>query len=241
MTPTSPATRALRTKEEKGKRKNAGSSGPSLSPFTFSLLPSRRAHTLTELLVVLTILGLFAGIAMPRVIGSLMRSKLDTALGAIRSDVTFARARAVSSGLRHQVLMETETGELRVEPFRPEQQAAEGQAQTVEQRPALVDRISTSVHVTTWSVSPLGAAQGLATASQDGTGGGDGAPIVFYPEGRSDDAMIVLEDSEGARRGLRIDGFSGEIRELQPEELQLTFFAGASLTRRDTEKTERHG
>jgi prepilin-type N-terminal cleavage/methylation domain-containing protein len=195
-------------------------SGPSLSPFSLSLLPSRRAHTLTELLVVLTILGLFAGIAMPRVIGSLMRSKLDAALGAIRSDVTFARARAVSSGLRHQVLMNTETGELRVEPFRPEQQAVEGQAQTVDQRPALTDTLPQSVRVTTWSVSPLGAAQGLATAAQDGTAGGDGAPILFYPEGRSDDALIVLEDSEGTRRGLRIDGFSGEIREMQPEELQ---------------------
>jgi prepilin-type N-terminal cleavage/methylation domain-containing protein len=181
---------------------------------------TRRAHTLTELLVVLTILGLFAGIALPRVIGSLMRTRLETALGAIRSDLTFARARAVSSGLRHQVLMDTETGELRVEPFRPEQMAAADQAQAVDQRPALTDTLPQSVRVTSWNVSPLGALQGVPTAGQDGAAGGDGAPILFYPEGRSDDAMIVLEDNEGTRRGLRIDGFSGEIRELQPEELQ---------------------
>ncbi|HEU4754908.1 MAG TPA: prepilin-type N-terminal cleavage/methylation domain-containing protein, partial [Armatimonadota bacterium] len=210
MTRTSPATRPA---------------GRSKSRSVATHPRSRRAHTLTELLVVLTILSLFAGIVIPRAITAVVRTRLDAALDAVRADLTFTRARAVSTGLRHQFTLDPDTRQIRVDPFRPEQLDQTTAASAEQQQPPpLTDQLPETVRVSTWSVSPLGAAQGLPTAATATTQGGaqnaGGQLLVFYPEGRSDDAVIVLEDADGNRKGLRIDGFSGEIRDMQPDELR---------------------
>jgi prepilin-type N-terminal cleavage/methylation domain-containing protein len=179
---------------------------------------ARRAHTLTELLVVLTILAIFAVITLPRVASAVLRTRLDAALEAVRGDLNFARARAVSTGVRHQLVIDPSTGQVGVEPFRPEQLAVQTTSPT---QPVsdfvLQDRLHESVQVAVWTVSPVGAA--LSSPGGFPTGAA-GAPLVFYPEGTSDDAILILEDQQGSRRGLRVDGFSGEIREMEPEEMQ---------------------
>jgi type II secretory pathway pseudopilin PulG len=177
----------------------------------------RRAHTITELLLVLTILSLFAVIAIPRVASAVLRTKLDAAFEAVRGDLAFTRARAVSTGLRHQFVMDTGTGEIAVEPFRPEALDAASAPVQPEQSVVLRDTLPESVTVATWTVSPLGAM--LQPGGAAGAPGTEAAPLVFYPEGNCDDAILILEGPQGARRGLRVDGFSGEIREMQPEEL----------------------
>jgi prepilin-type N-terminal cleavage/methylation domain-containing protein len=175
-------------------------------------------HTLPELLIVLTILVLFALIAFPRMAQSLTRTRLDAAFEAVRSDLSFAKARAISTGMRHQVLVDTESRELLVAPVRMSEMAETGGVPadpTATAPPALRDNLSEEIQVAEWSVSPLGMAQENARAAVQ-----TGTPLVFYPEGQSDSARVVLEDSSGARRGLLVDAFTGEIRELSPEELE---------------------
>lgn len=173
----------------------------------------RRAHTLTELLVVLTILVLFSMVVLPRFIEHHGRARLDAAADSVRSDVTFTRQRAISTGLRHQLFLDTETLELTVQPFRPE--TAELQDTAAQQAPAPVlrDRLHREVRVLEWNVAPLGYENATQVAGTD-------QPLTFYPEGRSDTATIVLEDGRGTQRGLRVDGFTGEIREMTEEELR---------------------
>jgi type II secretory pathway pseudopilin PulG len=176
----------------------------------------RRAHTLVELLLVLTILALFALIAVPHMAAALLRSHLDAATDAVRADLTFTRNRAIGSGIRHQFVFFPTTGEIVVEPFRPEEQAAGTTTSQAPVRLPLEDRLPEGIQVVEWRVFPLGYGQQTAASTQ---GAVDGAPIIFYPEGTGDSARIVLQDERGTRRGLAVDGFAGEIRELQAEEL----------------------
>jgi type II secretory pathway pseudopilin PulG len=170
-----------------------------------------RAHTLPELLIVLTILVLFAAVATPRFVQSLSRSRLDAAVQAARSGLDFARARAVATGLRHQVAVDAETGEILVQPFRPERLDSPVASQA-QPDVALRDRLPEQVRVAAWSVSPLGYDQSASAAQ-------DAIPLTFYPEGNSDGALLILEDEEGERRGVRVEPLTGEVRELTPEEM----------------------
>ncbi|MFN3650685.1 MAG: hypothetical protein ACK47B_14005 [Armatimonadota bacterium] len=182
---------------------------------------ARRAHTLTELLVVLTILTLFAGIVMPRLASALIRSHLEVAIERVQSGFSYTRARAVATGLRHQVAFNAQTREIVAEPFRPEL-TTQGATTTVRDddpslQPALRTTLPEEVQVVEWTVIPMEAGmQGGRTTYSTSTAD---APLVSYPEGMGDSARVVLEDEEGRRRGVILDGFTGEIRELEPEEL----------------------
>jgi Tfp pilus assembly protein FimT len=178
---------------------------------------------LAELLIVLTIFVLLAAIVMPRLAAAMHSSHLDAAFSALKDDVVYVRTRAVSSGLRHQLLLDSQSGQLVAAAYHPEQDVAAqapGAAAVDAAVPALQDQLPEDVKVVQWQTSPTGYAQG----AQGGQAAGalrqtDGVPIVFYPEGRSDDARIILEGEDGDRRGFVLDGFSGDMRDLEPEEL----------------------
>ena len=176
----------------------------------YALLTTRPGHTLAELMVVMAILVMFAVIVAPRVLTSLYPAKLDSAMQAVRGDLDFARARAAGTGLRHQLVI-SEAGELVVGPVR----MTVDTNQTVSDVPetALRDRLPEDVSVSEWTVTPLasGEAGTLVTGTAD--------VLTFYPEGVSDSARLVLQDSTGNRRGLELNGYTGELRELTPEEM----------------------
>ena len=176
----------------------------------------RRAHTLVEVLLVLTILSMFALIAIPKMASAVLRSRLDAGIEALRNDLSYTRALAVGTGLRHQFELDPDSGQVAVQPFRPEEQSTLGAGQPAQIDVVLHDRLHSDVRVVTWTVAPMaGAEQQAAPAAAAAT-----LPLVFYPEGRSDGAVLILEDTEGTRRGLTVDPLTGEIRELLPEELQ---------------------
>jgi prepilin-type N-terminal cleavage/methylation domain-containing protein len=171
----------------------------------------RRGHTFAELMVVLSILALFAMVVMPRMMIGMRRSRMDKTMNAIRGDLQFARARAASTGLRHQVAIDASTGELLVQAYRPE----EAQQGTTSQQAipdfALRDPLPEEMTVRTWSVSPVAPPAQAVDATTD--------VLTFYPEGRSDSVLVVVEDDEGTQRGLQLEGFTGELRELTGDEV----------------------
>ncbi|MCC2669330.1 MAG: hypothetical protein K0Q72_1801 [Armatimonadetes bacterium] len=174
----------------------------------------RRGHTLMEMLVVITLLTLFAGIVAPRFIASWSGAQMNAAVSAVRNDFAFARARAASTGLRHQVMIDSSSGELIVQPFRPEQASNPQAAATAGADYALQDKMPPRITVVDWQVSPLGYdTQGAGAQAQSDV-------LTFYPEGRSDSALVVLEGADGRQRGVQVDGFTGEVRELTEEELR---------------------
>jgi len=174
----------------------------------------RRAHTLMELLVVLSLLTLAAGVVAPRFISGWDSAQLNAAASAVRNDFAFAKARAASTGLRHQVLVDSNTGELLVQPFRPEEQTQAAASQVVSSVPVLQDVVSGRVKVMQWRVEPFGYTDSSTTTATDTS------VLTFYPEGRSDNALLVLESAGGQQRGVQVDGYTGEVRELNAQEIQ---------------------
>jgi Tfp pilus assembly protein FimT len=171
----------------------------------------RRAHTLMELLVVLTLLVLAAGIAAPKFLSGWASAQLNSAASSIRNDLAFARTRAIASGVRHQVLMDRQRGAVVVQPFRPEEVIQQTSVQGSD-LPVLDDELPEQVRIVEWTVEPFGYA-GLGSAQQIDV-------LTFYAEGRSDSALVVLEGPDGEQRGIELNGFTGEISELNEAQLR---------------------
>jgi len=180
--------------------------------------PQRSGHTLPELLVILMILGLLAMVALPRLITGMLRTRMDSALEAVQSDLRYTRARAVNTGLRHQFVLDPSTGKIVVEVFHPEEIDPNATANVPEPDVPLRNTLPEKVRVVDWTVAPLEAG---AAGSQPGrTRAGESQPLMFYPDGTSDSAVLILEDERGERRGVRLDAQSGALRELLPAELE---------------------
>lgn len=177
--------------------------------------------------MVLTILSLFAVLALPRFITSIGRAKLSSAMNTVRQALYFARARSAATGVRHQLTLDRENRLVTVEAFQPEMSMSgnglsgaggpTGQPGQNGVPPALLEQFPEGIEVAEWSVTPLEAMIDNPTRTQSGSTGIE--TMFFYPEGRGDSAYLVLEDG-GERRAVEIDGFRGEIRELTREEMQ---------------------
>lgn len=174
----------------------------------------RRAHTLAELAVVMTILSLIATLVVPRLIVAWGRVEGDSALEMVQEDFAFARARAIGTGMRHQLIVNPQTGEIVVEVRRVDEEQT-GNVRSVSENQVLTSRLPETVKVVEWVVHPLTASTALnrsgATTAADA--------VICYPEGRTDDATLIIEDKQGRRSGVRLDGFTGELRAMTTEEL----------------------
>jgi hypothetical protein len=62
--------------------------------------PGELGHTLVELVLVLTLIGILAALAGPSVAGSIRRVRMELVLDALTRDVFYARMLAVRSGNR---------------------------------------------------------------------------------------------------------------------------------------------
>jgi Tfp pilus assembly protein FimT len=174
----------------------------------------KRAHTLMEMAVVMTLLSLLATLVVPRFIIAWGKVQGESALEMVQEDFAFARQRAIGTGMRHQLLINPQTGDITVEVRRVDETQT-GNARGVSENQVLTDRLPEEVKVVEWVVNPLTTSTALnrsgATTAADA--------VVCYPEGRTDDATLILEDRQGRRSGVRLDGFSGELRPLTEKEL----------------------
>jgi len=75
---------------------------------------ARAGHTLPELLVVVTIVGITLGIAVPRALDSLDRISVRSAAGDVRATLRFARTVALAGNRAVAVDVDSVTGTLRV-------------------------------------------------------------------------------------------------------------------------------
>lgn len=168
----------------------------------------RRAHTMMELLVVITLLTLAVGIVAPNFMSGWSTAQINSAATAIRNDLQFARTRAAASGVRHQLMIDKEAGTLIVQPFRPDElTGSTGSQQAGQELPVLQYTLPERVRVAEWTIEPMGYSSQNAAQTQTDV-------LTFYAEGRSDNALVVLETEDGQQRGVELNGFTGEITEL---------------------------
>jgi hypothetical protein len=162
----------------------------------------------------MTLLSLLATLVGPRLIVAWGKVQGESALEMVQEDFAFARARAIGTGMRHQLLINPQTGEITVEVRRVDEEQTGNTRGSGNQ--VLTDHIPEEVKVVEWQVNPLTASTALnrtgATTAADS--------VVCYPEGRTDDATLILEDQQGRRSGVHLDGYSGELRAMTPEELK---------------------
>lgn len=179
----------------------------------------RAGHTLPELLIVLTILTLFAVLALPRFIDRAGHERLDLTAELLRQALEMARARAAATGVRHQLVLDREARVLTIEAFQPELSLG-GTAQNGGQAPPPApwrEELPEGIEIDEWRITPLDSLIGAPGSSPQLAAGGDS--LFFYPEGRADSALLTLV-YKNERRTIELDGFRGEVRELSAEEMQ---------------------
>ena len=208
---------------------------------------SQRGFTITELLIVLTLMGILSAVSMPTLKGFAATRRLKSSAYAIRSLLTFARDMAITDGTAHLVVFDLDNDRCWLassETFNPSSPLAS----------ALTAQNSTAVNAPTanTNVNPLANAN---TAQQQGTfaraGGILGVPyameknvalaamvadqngrtvqtdsgvgyIYFGPTASSEESLIYLQNSRNQIMSVAVEAASGRatVRRLAAEEIE---------------------
>jgi Tfp pilus assembly protein FimT len=174
----------------------------------------RRAMTLLEVLLVLCLLVILASVAWPALERPLANQRLRQAADAVRAEWTRARVEAMSSGRTYVFSHGLDSDAYRVENL-----------ESAEYVPETTDEESAETCGWTSHVLPEGCqfvagetrpddraemAFGEDAAPEADAGGTVWSePILFYPDGTTSDATVVLENEYHRRIELDLRGLTG--------------------------------
>ena len=196
---------------------------------------ARRGFTMVEMLLVLGVIVVFAGMTVPPVMRMFSQQKLTGSAERVRAAIAGARFRAIESGLIYQFCSETNGSRFVVVPFEPDHANAQSGGQKSSggrawgQLPkgvvfssATVRTLSNPATTGTSSGSaapmatashklPAGALDGLPNAS-DLASANWGLPILFHPEGSANaDVEITVSDTKAQHIKLHVRAFTGAV------------------------------
>ncbi len=185
---------------------------------------ARAGMTLVELILVIGLLALVASLMMPAVFRSLANQKLDKAADLVRSEMGRARVLAIRTGKIHALVYAPGDDRLAVEPFDSLASKLDvGANRTqVDTRESDLDfsreRLPRDI-LFVGGESKMDARSAFEMA-QSGANSNRFIPVLFYPDGTSQDARVVLANRNGdvimvALRGLT--GSSRVVREMGGE------------------------
>ena len=216
---------------------------------------SQRGFTITELLIVLTLMGILSAISMPTLKGFAVTRRLKSSAYTIRSLLTFARDMAITDRTAHLVVFDLDNDRCWLassETFNPSSPLAS----------ALTAQNSTAVNTTTTNtnVNPLANAnsaqqQGRFTRASGILGvpyrmennvvlaamvtNQNGRPsqtdsgvayIYFSPTATSEESLIYLQNSRNQIMSVAVEAASGRVmvRQLAAEEIETLGFSALS-------------
>lgn len=163
-----------------------------------------RGFTVAELMVVMVIMVLLAGLATPRFVASMHSERLRTAGRTVVSMVQLARSRSVSEGRITRLDFDYEAGRLTVYRYVQDVQTArDGQSrQGQAQEPyweAMMDNLGQPRDLPTGiTIRYVGDDLSMGQASRM-------SELVFRPDGSADEAYVVLEGYEGEILVVEVD------------------------------------
>ncbi|UUO04483.1 prepilin-type N-terminal cleavage/methylation domain-containing protein [Blastopirellula sp. J2-11] len=179
--------------------------------------------TLLELLVVLTLLVILLSLAAPSILAPLRSQRLKSAADTICAEFSKSRVEAMESGRVRMFRFQKETGNYQVEPWLRASDTQENNLVGEGDRVVGNSLITQSVEATTRQgelpegVVFMGEQVDIDMRSYETTDGqiaeGGAAdqsrPILFYPDGTTSDAMVVLKSEDGSMRMVKLRGLTG--------------------------------
>lgn len=186
----------------------------------------RRGFSLVEIMVVVIIMTIAAGVALPTFVGSFRGAKLRVAARTLSMASRYARSTAVLQSQHMAMLLFTDHGEIELVRLETRADRSE-QAMFLEGRgdrrvDGLIDRRGGSEERGPETSMPTASVRKLPDGIRivhvetgpklRGSGGLDGAYwISFYPNGMTERFAITLEDDAGRQAVVSIDPISGRM------------------------------
>jgi prepilin-type N-terminal cleavage/methylation domain-containing protein len=174
-----------------------------------------RAFTLLELLLVMVIIVVLAMVIWPNIGSQNSSTRLEVSADQLASLLKLARSGAMSTGSMYRCVFETEgmyaVIETEVDPLQQP-----GVFEPLQSHWARLDMGKDQIRCLTvefdeWE-SRLKAREAELTEGQEQIPGeGISPPIMFYPDGTSDSASIVLGDNDNHSVTLTLNGLTGQI------------------------------
>ena len=189
-----------------------------------------RAFTLLELLLVMAILAAMTSISIPIIAGLLSDRQLVRAAKLLREEMMLARVDAMRQGRVLMMDAQLETNVVRIQPYVSLADSVNALDQTgtqsallsgadqgtftpVIQDPNDVRQIELPENSLVKQVAVVSAARAMEIQQATLSNQSDGfsQPVLFYPDGTTSTAAIVLADESVGRITIKLRGITGEV------------------------------
>lgn len=173
---------------------------------------TRRGVTFLELTVVLVIMSVMFGIALPTMRGTLQKRRLPAAARDLAATARLGRMQAVLRGHPTQLRIQFEEDLYRLEI---DEESGERRSRQSQRRTSRLERVHT-----------LGDKPGeiyfhQVETSAESDDGGDVMLVRFYPNGSASPTRLVLADLDGRALELEIAAATGAIRVLDAPKVEV--------------------
>jgi Tfp pilus assembly protein FimT len=173
---------------------------------------------LLELMLVLAILLVLAGLAWPRVEGMYERHRLQKAAEDVRLHLAGCRLRALEAGVIYQFRYQPGGQTYDVAPLLTDSTAGTDTAVLTATLPEAMTFELTAGTIAagttaTGSVGMAGSVSmtGMTTSSVALAGGTSAVPILFLPDGTADETTLDVVDDQGRRVRLSVRGLTSAV------------------------------
>lgn len=174
----------------------------------------KRGFTLLELIMVVAILILVAALSIPAVSRSFTSQRLNKAADQVRTQMNRARIQSMKTGEVHALFYELGGDTFRMAEFNNEiqnilEQRSDRRRDEVARSNVDFgnDRLPRDVRFIGHSVSED--ARALETMGDVNADTGQLLPILFYPDGTSQDATLYLQNIKGDTLSVNLRGLTG--------------------------------
>ena len=194
----------------------------------------RRAFTLLELLLVMSLLAIMASITLPQIAWLLGDQRLVRGGNLLREELMRARLEAMRSGRVYVIEAQVDTSVIKVRPYfsltdsvnaidqTGSQSALLNGAEQAQIAPVATDpmqqeetertiELPTEVFVANVAVVSSARASEIEQATLDNRAEGFGQPILFYPDGTTSTAAVVLTHPVHGRMTVKLRGITGDV------------------------------